>query len=200
MYVHKNKSPHGDFDHVGEAINLIHNIKVEKVILNEGNFNEQEEKIVEMLRKKRISYEIVTKDSCYHIGNFKLISLNSSWDNENDSSIVFLMKIKDYQFLLMGDSSTKVEEKIIQEYQLGQIDFLKVGHHGSKTSTSSKFLSKIKPKVALISVGLNNHYHHPNKETIEKLEKFQIPIFLTSMHGSIQLNFNKNVTFLINPP
>lgn len=191
---------HGDFDHVGEAMNLIHNIKIENVIFNEGNFNSQEVKIIELLKQKKIPYTIAKKDNHYQVGKFELISLNSTWDNENDSSIVFLMKIQDYQFLLMGDSSTKVEEKVIQEYRLDQIDFLKVGHHGSKTSTSSKFISKVKPQMALISVGLNNRYQHPSKETIDNLEEFQVPTFLTSIHGSIQLSFNKNVTFLLNPP
>lgn len=191
---------HGDFDHIGEATNLIHNIKVENVILNEGDFNKQEEKVIELLKKKNIPYTIAKKDSHYQVGKFELISLNSTWDSENDSSIVFLMKIKDYQFLLMGDSGAEVEEKIIQEYQLDQIDFLKVGHHGSKTSTSSKLLSRVKPQIALISVGQNNRYHHPSNETIEKLKEFQVSTFLTSLHGSIQLNFDKNVTFLLNPP
>lgn len=191
---------HGDFDHCGEAINLIHSIKIENVILNEGEINSQEEKIITLLKSKSISYAIARKDSEYQIGEFRLVSLNSSWDNENDSSIVFLMKVKNYQFLLMGDSSKVVEEKLIQEYQLNQIDFLKVGHHGSKTSTSNEFLNAIKPKIALISVGINNRYQHPSSEVIKRLEKFQISTFLTSIHGSIQFNFNKNVTFLINPP
>lgn len=191
---------HGDFDHSGEAINLIHNIKVGNVILNEGEINTHEKKIITLLEGKKIPYESAKKGSEYQIGEFKLISLNASWDNENDSSLVFLMKMKEYQFLLMGDSSTAVEEKIIQEYDIGQIDFLKIGHHGSKTSTSDNFINKIKPKVALISVGINNRYQHPSDEVIKRLERFKIATFLTSIHGSIQLNFNKNVTFLINPP
>lgn len=191
---------HGDFDHSGEAINLIHNIKIGNVILNEGEINSHEKKIITLLERKKIPYMVAKKGSKYQIGEFKLLSLNASWDNENDSSLVFLMKMKNYQFLLMGDSSTAVEEKLIQEYDLGQIDFLKIGHHGSKTSTGDNFINKIKPKVALISVGINNRYQHPSDEVIKRLKEAQVATLLTSIHGSIQLNFNKNVTFLVNPP
>lgn len=191
---------HGDYDHCGEALNLIHKIKVKNVILNEGKFNNQEEKIIQLLENKKISYIIAKKNSSYQVGKFKLLSLNSSWNNENDSSIVFLMNVGNYRFLLMGDSSTTVEKKLIEEYNLGQIDFLKVGHHGSNSSTSIEFLNQIKPKIALISVGINNRYHHPSEKVIERLEKLNVISFSTSIFGSIQFNFNKNVTFSINPP
>lgn len=191
---------HGDFDHSGEAINLIHNIKIKNIIFNGGLFNKQEKVIIDLLNNKKIPYIIDEKDNQYQVGDFRLLSLNSFYEDENDSSIVFLMKIKDYNFLLMGDSSSNVEQRIIQEYSLPTIDFLKVGHHGSKTSSSCQFIEEISPRFAFISVGLNNRYQHPSNEVIERLEKNNVQTLLTSVHGTIQLNFKKDVTFSINPP
>ena len=70
----------------------------------------------------------------------------------------------------MGDASIKVEDNLIKKYMFGQVDFLKVGHHGSKTSTSLAFVNMINPKYALISVGRKNKYGHPNKEALENLK------------------------------
>ena len=191
---------HGDYDHMGEAINLIHNIKIERVVLNGGMFSSQEQELVELLQAKKISYILDNQNNQYQLGNFQLLSLNSEQETENDSSIVFLVKIKQYQFLLMGDCSISVEDQILEEYNLRNIDFLKIGHHGSKTSSSSELLEAINPKFAFISVGLNNRYQHPSQEVMNRLSEYKVSTFLTSIHGTIQINFNKRVTFLINPP
>lgn len=191
---------HGDYDHLGEAINLIHNIKIENIVFNGGELNEKEQKIIEVATATRVSYVIDKQNNSYQIGDFQFISLNSLETEENDSSIVFFVKIGNYSFLLMGDSSVETEKKLLENYALPRIDFLKIGHHGSKTSTGLELLETIHPRFALISVGLNNRYNHPSSEVIERLETYNIPTFLTSIHGSICINFNKKVTFSINPP
>ena len=88
------------------------------------------------------------------------------YDNENDSSNVIYTELDGYKFMFMGDAEAKKEKGILDKYNLRDIDVLKVGHHGSKTSSSKNFISKINPKYSIISVGKNNRYGHPNKEVL----------------------------------
>ena len=83
----------------------------------------------------------------------------------------------------MGDSGLEVEEDLLEKYNLKDIDVLKVGHHGSKTSSSEKFVDEINPKYSIISVGKNNRYGHPNNSVLENLEDSKI--YRTDQDGSI---------------
>ena len=89
----------------------------------------------------------------------------------------------------MGDASIDVENKLIKTYSLNDIDVLKVGHHGSKTSSSKDFINYINPKYSIISVGKNNLFGHPNKEVLKILE--QSEIFRTDKNGSIEFKITK---------
>ena len=96
--------------------------------------------------------------------------------------------------MFMGDASKLKEEDIIKKYKLAKIDFLKVGHHGSKTSSSKEFINKIDPKYSIISVGRKNRYGHPNKETLEVLKDSNV--YRTDTLGTIEIKINKTeVTF-----
>lgn len=185
---------HGDFDHGGEAVNLIENFSVEKVYFNSNEFNNLEKIIIDMLKKKEINYEKINK-KIEKIGNILLFSTSFPSDNENDSSIINCIFINNYKMLLTSDISSVVEEKFTNQYNIKNIDILKVSHHGSNTSTSLSFLDKIKPNNALISVGANNRYSHPNNDVIERLKIFTNNIYRTDLNGTIFINFKKKVTF-----
>lgn len=165
--MHKLMSPHGNYDHIGNAFYLIDNIKINKIIFNNNDFNELETSLIEKLKKKRIAYS-KGMDSTFEMiyGTWYFLD-TINYDNENDNSLVTYLKYYDYTFLFMGDASSMVESNIIKKYQLSKIDFLKVGHHGSKTSSSKEFINYTKPGYALISVGRKNKYGHPNKEIFE---------------------------------
>ena len=151
--MHKRVSPHGDYDHMGEAINLVDNFKVENVIFNCGEFNELEQDLIKVLDKKKIPYYSCIKE--LDIDNNKLYFLNTKiYDNENDNSNVIYFNYNNYKFLFMGDAGVEVEEDLIEKYNLQDIDVLKVGHHGSKTSSSKEFINEINPKYSIISVGI----------------------------------------------
>lgn len=187
--VHKRMSPHGDYDHMGEAINLVNNFKVEKVIFNCGDFNELEQELIKELVKKKIPYYSCIKE--LNIDNNKLYFFNNKdYGNENDNSSVIYTKINNYKFLFMGDAGIEVEEDLIEKYNLQNIDVLKVGHHGSKTSTSQEFINEINPKYSIISVGKNNKYGHPNKGVLNILEKSNI--YRTDEDGSIMFEIKNN--------
>ena len=83
------------------------------------------------------------------------------YDNENDNSNVIYVNLNGISLLLMGDAGKEVEKAIIEKYNLKNIDILKVGHHGSKTSSSKQFIESIDPIYSIISVGRNNRYNHP---------------------------------------
>ena len=180
---------HGDYDHMGEAINLVEKFKVEKVIFNCGEFNDLEQELIKVLDKKKIPYYSCIKE--LNINDNKLYFLNTKeYDNENDNSNVIYTEIDNYKFLFMGDAGVEREKDILEKYNLNDIDFIKIGHHGSNTSSSEKFINCINPKYSLISVGKNNRYGHPNNNVLNNLEDSKI--YRTDLDGSIEIKFNKN--------
>ncbi|MDD6301943.1 MAG: ComEC/Rec2 family competence protein [Bacillales bacterium] len=152
---------HHDFDHYGALDSLKKNYSV-KNIIDDNSF------------------------TCYTIKNIDFINLNPRLTNdENIDSLVLYFSINNKSFLLMGDAPISVEKKIISSYEGLQVDYLKVGHHGSNTSSSLLFLQTIKPKEAIISCGANNYYHHPNTEVIDNLKRCNIKIRRTDLEGTI---------------
>ena len=182
-------SPHGDYDHMGEAINLVENIKVEKVIFNCGKSNYLEKELIKVLNRKKIKYYYCIKE--LNIDNNKLYFLQTNiYDNENDNSNVIYTELNGYKFMFMGDASVTTEKEILDKYNLSDIDVLKVGHHGSKTSSSKYFIDAINPKYSVISVGRNNRYGHPNKEVLDNL--YNSKIYRTDQDGSIMFKIKNN--------
>ena len=180
---------HGDYDHMGETINLVNNFKVEKVIFNCGPYNDLEKELIKVLDKKKIKYYSCIKE--LNIDKNKLYFLNTKeYDNENDNSNVIYTELDGYKFMFMGDASITTEKEIIKKYNLPDIDVLKVGHHGSKTSSSKKIIDDINPKYSIISVGKNNRYGHPNKEVLNNLENSKI--YRTDQDGSIMFKIKDN--------
>ncbi|MBR3210893.1 MAG: DNA internalization-related competence protein ComEC/Rec2 [Bacilli bacterium] len=180
---------HGDFDHMGEAINLVNNFKVEKVIFNCGSYNDLEKELIKVLDKKKIKYYSCIKE--LNIDKNKLYFLQTKeYDNENDNSNVIYTELDGYKFMFMGDASTTTEKEILNNYNLPDIDILKVGHHGSRTSSGKEFINEINPKYSIISVGKNNRYGHPNKEVLENLENSKI--YRTDQDGSIMFKIKNN--------
>ena len=180
---------HGDYDHMGEAINLVENFKVEKVIFNCGEFNELEQNLIKVLNKKKIPYYACIKE--LNINDNKLYFLNNKdYGNENDNSSVIYTELDNRKFLFMGDAGLEVEDDLIERYKLQDIDVLKVGHHGSKTSSSKSFIDEINPKYSIISVGKNNRYGHPNDSVLDILGDSEI--YRTDKDGSILFKVKNN--------
>ena len=180
---------HGDYDHMGEAINLINNFKVDKVIFNCGGYNDLEKELIKVLEKKNIKYYSCIKE--LNIDNNKLYFLQTKeYDNENDNSNAIYTELNGYKFMFMGDAGVDKEKDILDKYNISDIDVLKVGHHGSSTSSSKYFIDTIKPKYGLISVGKNNKYNHPNKEVLSTLDNSKI--YRTDKDGSIEIKLKRN--------
>ena len=181
---------HGDVDHMGEAINLVNGFRIDKVIFNLGEYNYLElEFIKELKRKNILYYKNIEK---LNIDNNMLYFLNNNlYDNENDNSNVIYLNFSNIKIIFMGDAGIKVEDDILDKYDLKHIDILKVGHHGSRTSTSSNFIDNINPKYSIISVGKNNRYGHPNSEVLDILNNSSI--YRTDRDGSIVFKIKNSV-------
>lgn len=174
---------HGDQDHAGDAENIINKIKVSNLVLNNGTINEIEKKVM----TKNINIT-----NSYNLKYFNIINLNKETkDNENDNSIVNYISFLNYQFLFMGDASKSIEEKISKKFNLKNIDVIKIGHHGSKTSTDKDFINKIKPKYSIISVGRLNRYNHPHEETLKNLKNSNI--LRTDLDGTIIMKIKNKI-------
>ena len=189
MCMHKPMLPHGDYDHMGETINLINNFKVENVIFNCGSYNVLEKNLIRELEKKHIKYFSCIKSLNIDNNNFYFLQ-TKEYDNENDNSNVIYTELDGYKFLLMDDAGIEKEKDILQKYNLSNIDVLKVGHHGSNTSSSKIFINVINPKYSIISVGKKNRYGHPNKEILDTLENSKI--YRTDKDGSITFKIKNN--------
>ena len=184
--MHGLMSAHGDADHMGEAKYLIENFKVENIIINAGNTNYLEKKLIKRRKDVVKGYEGL-QISC---GNFELIQLNEEYQDENTASQIYYVTDGNINILLTGDASIESELNIINKYELPEIDILKVGHHGSKTSSSEDFIGEINPKYGVISVGKNNRYGHPNYSVLDNLSDSKI--YRTDQDGSIMFKINKD--------
>lgn len=175
---------HGHMDHMKDAPNIINNLKVKNVMINANDVNELERVVIDLKPNLVNSYN---KNNVVTFNKY----VN---EDENESSIITYYESYNTKFLFLGDIYKNIEERLISEYNI-KADVVKLAHHGSKTSSSELFLSKLKPKEAIISSGLNNRFKHPSKETIHTLNKLNINYTETSKCGTIQYKLsNNNVT------
>ena len=174
---------------MGEAINLINEFQVNKVIFNNDNYNDLENNLINLLKDKNIKYYKNIKT--INVDNNKLYFLQTrEYDNENDSSNVIYTEIDGYKFMFMGDAGIEKEKDILDKYNISNVDVLKVGHHGSKTSSSESFINEMNPRYSIISVGKNNRYGHPNKEVLNTLNDSKI--YRTDQDGSVMFKIINN--------
>ena len=171
---------HGDADHANEVDNILKDINIKCLNINLGEINRLESNSLSKI--ERCLYK--PKNMVFKYLNYK------EYDNENDNSLLTYMNIYDTSIISFGDASYKVEEDAINKYNLNNIDILKVSHHGSKTSSSKKYIDIINPKYSVISVGKNNRFGHPNKEILDNLKYSKI--YRTDKDGSIMFKVEKN--------
>lgn len=172
---------HGDMDHMGEIFYLINHFSVEKIYINLGPKSTLEKQLNRLVKTK-----ISKQNNMYKVGSFTLQQLNRAYQEENTSSSVYYVQHPNLTMLLMADATKETENYLLKTYTI-KTDVLKVGHHGSKTSTSDYFLKKIKPSLAIISVGNANRFHHPNQEVLETLKNNNIPVRMTKSSGTITI-------------
>ncbi|MBQ1989426.1 MAG: MBL fold metallo-hydrolase [Clostridia bacterium] len=177
-------------DHTGGIERITEDFKVKNLILPElSTFSEGMSAAQNAINSVTSSgggvYNAV-QGMNFDVGNFEITVLAAySDDEENNRSIFAMAQIEGRKFLFTGDAETEVEKRLIEEGLNLECDVLKVGHHGSNTSSSKVFLDKVKPKNAVISVGIDNSYGHPHNEVINRFKSMNTEIFRTDKSGSL---------------
>ncbi len=188
---------HGDEDHVNGLMEECFTEKSSNVkiiipdLINDEGFNKVKEcgaQIISMTpgQRAQISDMIFT---CLYPGE------GNNYETSNDSSMVMLLEYEEFRELFMGDLPETKEKTVVESLEnmgINSVNTIKAGHHGSKTSTGEYLLNHIKTDTAIISCGIDNSYGHPHKETIEKLEAFDVKIFRTDRNGECSISLRKD--------
>ncbi len=182
---------HPHEDHIGGLDNIINNFNIKNIYMPEViTTTKTFEDVLKAIDNKNLSITVPKINDTLKLGNatLKVIYTGNDEKDLNNSSIVLKLTYYNNTFLFTGDATSKVEQLIIDKDI--QSDVLKIGHHGSKYSSTLDFLKKVNPKYAIISVGKNNSYNHPSDSTISKLTKLNIPIYRTDKLGTIIVTSN----------
>lgn len=194
---------HGDLDHIGGSEAVLEEMKVKEILMSPNSEEKGEmRKIMKIARQKRIP----VKEAHYPYrwaGDNDGLHIVSPQDEEyegNNDSIVLYGEIGSLKWLFTGDLEELGEKELIRNFDL-PIDVLKVGHHGSNTSTTEEFLVETNPSVAVISAGETNRFGHPHPEVMERLKRRGITIYSTGENGAITYRFwDKKGTFSAHLP
>ena len=184
---------HPDEDHIGGADMVLANYNVKHVILPDlvvstAAYRNMDEGIKAEVGCVRISPE---PDMTFKVGEVKftvLAPLDDSYKDVNDHSVVLRMDYGETSILFTGDAEAASEKDMLERYGASDwldCDILKVGHHGSKTSSSEAFLKEVTPDYAVISAGEGNRYEHPSPTTLDRLKALGIPYYRTDTQGNI---------------
>lgn len=182
---------HLDNDHTGSVDRITELYKVQNLILPELSVESEglgtAELAINRIAKSGGNVCQAAQGMHAQIGEFEITVLAnfSNMQSENNRSIVTCAKIADKKFLLTGDIESKAEKELLKENLNLKADVLKVGHHGSSSSSTQDFLKAVRPRYAAISVGADNMYGHPHNEVLAAFEKIGSKIFRTDLNGNI---------------
>lgn len=194
---------HPHEDHIGAMDDVINNFNIgtfyaPQVTQTTKTF----ENMIDALKAKNLKITVPKTGDNIVVGNATLTFLapnSATYEDLNNYSIVCKLKYGNTSFIFTGDAESVSESEILAKQLDIQANVLKIGHHGSTSSTTQAFLDKVNPQYAVISCGKDNDYGHPHKETIDKLNAKSIKIFRTDMNGTIIANSNgQTITFNTN--
>lgn len=177
---------HPHEDHIGGLDNVIKNFDIGTIYMpNVVATTKTFEEVIDAISAKKLKVTSPKTGDKFTVGNAEceVMSIRNDKDDYNNCSIVIKMDFNNVSYLFTGDADESVESS----RKWPHIDVLKVGHHGSNTSSSKKFLEQIKPEVALISVGQGNTYGHPTQATLKRLSNIGAKIYRTDENGTILL-------------
>lgn len=186
---------HGHYDHIGGFQAVSDNVKVKEMMYGKTDKLEEDEKqFLNEAHLKNLKITFVARGAKWTKAGypFYILGPTGTESSKNDRSIVLSTQLGGLTWLFMGDAEQEAESNLLKYRSHLQADVLKVGHHGSKTSTSDELLQHVNPKVALISVGESNTYGHPHEEVITRLQENGIVVLRTDEHGSIEFKFTRN--------
>ena len=170
---------HFDSDHVGGILTILEELNVKQVLIpKQVEYSENYNKFLDIIKKRNIKIKIVEEGNTINID--KNTYLDILWPEEkqikdnvlNNNSLIVRLCYKNFKMLFTGDIEEIAEQKLLQKYENTEkltADILKVAHHGSKSSSIAEFLEKVNPRIALIGVGKNNKFGHPNAGVLDRL-------------------------------
>lgn len=185
---------HPHADHIDGLIEVLKRYKVKQVVITGVIYGSPGYDVfLNLLAEKKVRLKFVSGRD-FRLGNIIFDNLfpfepiqGREFSNLNNSSIVFRLIYGSQKFYFSGDLELEGEHKLIKRNLDLSADFLKIGHHGSRTSTSMELLERVSPHIAAISCGVDNSFKHPHVETIEKLQERNILIFRTDLDGRIEI-------------
>ena len=173
-------------DHIGGLDDIIDNFDIGTVYMPDTiNTDKQVEEFLYAMERKKLNYEVPEVGEKFKNGlaDCEVMAIDNKAKDLKNSSIVIQMNYLEQRYLFMGDSEKEVENS----RDWNKVNALKVGHHGSNTSSTERFLNQIRPEFAIISVGLNNKYHHPSTEILNRFKSLNTSIYRTDEDGSLLL-------------
>lgn len=177
---------HAHEDHIGGLDDIIDNFEIKNFYMPSKQYTSATYKsVIKSANNKNLKIVSPKVGDKFQLGSAtcEVMSADDQSDDLNLTSIVIEVTHGENKFLFMGDAEIENEEERLWD----DVDVLKVGHHGSRTSTSEEFIEQTKPEVAIISLGKNNSYGHPHKEVKELLEEYDISIYRTDTEGTIHV-------------
>lgn len=186
---------HQHDDHMGGATEIIKNWEVKNFIMpklpEEHNISgfTYDNLLYSLFNDKDINKIAAQDCKPFMLGSAKVefLSPTKQDKNLNNMSVVVKITYGDTSFLLQGDAESKVENYLLNSQSDIDVDVLKLGHHGSNTSSNEKFLAAVSPKITVISSGYDNTYNHPNDDVLNRIDNVETDTFVTSLHGNISI-------------
>jgi competence protein ComEC len=185
---------HWHNDHIGGAIDVLENFSVLNVIMptfpDEDHDNYRDAvKINDAAKRSNVMFALAKQGLAVKVGDFRLSFLyyDKTKEDENNRSSIIMAKCRDFKFLLMSDAEAPLEDDLLESRIDFNCDVIKIGHHGSITSTTEDFLKIAKPQYAVISVAAKNNYGLPDPEILSRLEKREIKLYRTDLNGEIDV-------------
>lgn len=186
---------HADADHIGGMDTVIRNVPIDTFLMS---FMPKDytpttrtyERMLEAMVDCDVFPTEVEHGAVYPFGEATITILSglSDYTDTNDQSVVCLVSHGEMDFLFMGDAGKEVESEILGAFPTLDVEVLKVGHHGSSTSSDGRFIRSISPDIALITCGYNNSYKHPHSVTLETLKRNAVEVYRSDLNGEIVLN------------
>lgn len=188
---------HPDADHMANLLGLSQALGIDHLVISPYTLQSNLWQKVSASLPERVQVAVLELGQAVQIGgsDFSVLALKKGAtyfheEASNDSSLVTVFQLGDLRFVNLGDLSVAGEQRLIEEYPNLQADVIKVGHHGSDTSSSEAFLAQFDARLALISAGVNNRYGHPHDEVVERLVAFDLVVLATNEVGAIRLTYH----------
>lgn len=195
---------HAHEDHIGSLDYIMNSFKVGKIYFPKATATTKTfENLVKAVKNKGMQFTVPKVGETFNIGNAKCTVLapnGTSYEDANNDSIVIKLEYGNNSFIFTGDAEDVSEKEMLSNGLDLKADVLKVGHHGSSSSSTDEFLNSVNPKYAVISVGKDNDYGHPHKEPLERLSSRGIQVYRTDESGTIVATSDgNNITFSAAP-